>query len=190
MDDAALAPARHRLTVHDYHRMADAGIFGEDDRIELIDGDLIDMAPIGQGHAAVVARLTRALFMACADRAIVWPQNPIRLDQSTEPQPDVAVLRHRADFYADGERPGPADVLLLVEAADSSLRYDRTVKVPLYARAGIAEYWIVDLQGQVVDAYQGPAGDGCREKTAHQAAEQVVLLIASEIVVRLDLLFG
>ena len=140
MDNAAVAPARHRLTVHDYHRMADAGIFGKDDRIELIDGDLVDMAPIGQGHAAVVARLTRALFMACADRAIVWPQNPIRLDQSSEPQPDVTVLRHRADFYADGERPGPADVLLLVEVADSSLRYDRTVKLPLYARAGIAEY--------------------------------------------------
>ncbi len=190
MNDVVIAPARHRLTVHDYHRMADAGIFGEDERIELIEGDLIDMAPIGQGHAAVVARLTRALFMACADRVIVWPQNPIRLDQSSEPQPDVVVLRHRADFYADGERPGPADVLLLVEVADSSLRYDRMVKLPLYARAGIAEYWIVDLQRRVVDAYRGLAGDGYREKTEHRAGEELAVVLAPEIVVRLDLYLG
>lgn len=190
MDDAAVAPARHKLNVHDYYRMAGAGIFGEKERIELIEGDLFDMAPIGQGHAAVVGGLNRALFMACADRVIVWPQNPIRLDRSSEPQPDLAVLRNRADFYASGERPGPADVFLLIEVADSSLRFDRTVKLPLYARAGIAELWIVDLQRRVLDAYRESVGDGYGEMTTHQPGEQIALVLAPEIVVRLDLMFG
>ena len=189
MDDAAIAPARHKLNVHDYHRMADAGILGEDDRIELIDGDLIDMAPIGPGHAAIVNGLNEALVMACAGRAIVSPQNPIRLDRSSEPQPDLAVLRRRADFYAAGEPPGPADVLLLIEVADSSLRFDRTVKLPLYARAGIAELWIVDLHRRALDAYRRPAGDGYGELTTHQRGEQVALVLAPEIVVKLDLMF-
>jgi Uma2 family endonuclease len=190
MDDAALAPARHRLTVHDYHRMADAGIFGEDDRIELIDGDLIDMAPIGSEHAAVVNRLTEAFVLACAGRAIVSVQNPVRLDQSSEPQPDLAILRRQADFYATGGHPGPADILLLVEVADSSLRFDRTVKLPLYARAGIAELWIVDLQRRVVDVHRRPADDEYGEITTHQPREQVALVLAPEIMVKLELTFG
>ncbi len=93
MDDVAVLQARHRLNVDDYHRMAEAGIFGENKRIELIDGELIDMAPIGQGHAALVSGLTEIFVIACAGRAIVWPQNPVRLDRSSEPQPDLAVLR-------------------------------------------------------------------------------------------------
>ncbi len=190
MDDAAVEPARHRLDVDAYHRMADAGIFGEEDRIELIDGDLIDMAPISQGHAGVVSALAEALLLACARRAIVSPQNPVWLDRSSEPQPDLAVLRRRADFYASGERPGPADVLLVVKVADSSLRFDRTVKLPLYARAGIAELWIVDLRRRVVEVHQKPAGDGYGETTTHWSGDQLALAIAPEIVVKLDLVFG
>ena len=190
MDDAALAPTRRKLDVNDYYRMADVGILGAKDRVELIDGNLIDMAPIGQGHAATVGGLNKALVMACADSAIVWPQNPIRLDQWSEPQPDLAILRPRADFYATGERPGPADVLLLVEVADSSLRFDRTVKLPLYARAGIAELWIVDMKRRVLEAHRSPAGDGYREMATHQPGEQLALLLAPEITVQLDLMLG
>jgi len=189
MDDAGIAPARHRLTVRDYHRMADAGIFGEDDRIELIDGDLIDMAPIGPGHASVVNRLTQAFVLACAGRAIVSIQNPVALDDTSEPQPDVVISRLRDDFYATGH-PGPADILLLVEVADSSLRFDRTVKLPLYARAGVGEVWIVSLVHRVVDAYRGPAGDGYGGVTKHQRGEEVALVLAPETIVRLDLMFG
>ena len=189
MDDLAV-PARHKLDVDAYHRMADVGIFAEHDRIELIDGDLIDMAPIGQGHAAVVNGLNRALVIACGIKAIVSPQNPVRLDQSNEPQPDFAVLRPRVDFYAAGDRPGPADVLLLVEVADSSLRLDRTVKLPLYARAGIAEVWIVDLKRRVLDAYCGPAGDAYSKTATHHAGDTLILALAPEIKVTLDLAFG
>jgi Uma2 family endonuclease len=170
--------------------MGEAGIFAPDERVELIDGELIDMAPISQGHAAIVGGLNQALVIACAGRAIVWPQNPVRLDRLSEPQPDLAVLRRRADFYATGERPGPADVLLLVEVADTSLRFDRKVKLPLYARSGIVEVWIVDLQRRVVDAYRSPVVEAYGETTTHQAGERVALAAAPEIVVTLDLVLG
>ncbi len=190
MDDVTTVPTRHRLNVDEYHRMAEVGILGENDRVELIDGELIDMSPIGQGHAAVVCGLTEAFVLACTGRAIVSPQNPVRLDRTSEPQPDLAILRRRADFYATGERPGPADVLLLVEVADSSLRFDRAVKLPLYARAGIAEVWIVDLNRRVIDAHGMPDGGGYRAVTTHHVGETLALALAPEIVVRLDLMFG
>ncbi len=190
MDQATAEPARPKLDVDDYHRMASAGLLGEDDRIELIEGELIAMAPIGQGHAAVVGSLAEALFTACGGRAIVWPQNPIRLDRRSEPQPDLALLRRRADFYATGERPGPADVLLVVEVADSSLGFDRTVKLPLYARAGIGELWIVDLKRRVLDAYRTPSGDGYRDTQTHHPGDHIPLALAPDITVRLDLIFG
>jgi Uma2 family endonuclease len=190
MDDALVMPSRHRLNVDDYHRMGEAGIFGDNKRIELIDGELIDMAPIGQSHAAIVNRLTRTLVLTSGDLAIVSTQNGIRLDRHSEPQPDLAILRYRADFYETGERPGPADVLLLIEVADSSLAFDRRVKLPLYARAGIAEVWIVDVQRRILDAHRKPVGDGYAETTAHQAGDTLALALEAKIVVRLDLVFG
>ncbi len=190
MDDAMVRPARHRLSVDEYHRMADAGIFGEDDRIELIDGDLIDMAPIGQAHAAIVSGLNEALVMACAGRAIVSPQNPVRLDPLSEPQPDLAVLRRRGDYYATGEPPGAADVLLLVEVADSSASFDRTVKLPLYARAGIGEVWIVDVRRRALEAFRKPVAKEYRERITYQSGEQLALSLAPDIIVKLDLILG
>ncbi len=190
MDDPAVLPARHKLDVDAYHRMGEAGIFAPGERVELIDGELIDMAPIGQGHAAVVNRLNEALVIASAGRAIVSPQNSVRLGRFSEPQPDLALLRRRADFYETGERPGPADVLLLVEVADNSLRFDRTVKLPLYARSGIVEVWIVDLRRRVVDVFRAPAGDAYGETATHGAPDSIALAAAPEIVVRLDLIVG
>jgi Uma2 family endonuclease len=190
MDDVTFVPVRHKLTVDAYYRMGEAGIFGEDDRIELIDGDLIDMAPIGQDHAAAVTGLNEALVLACVGRANVSPQNPVYLDETSAPQPDFAVLRRRADLYATGERPGPADILLLVEVADTSLTYDKTVKLPLYARAGIAEVWIVDLKRRVLLAFRKPAAGAYQETTTHHAGEDLALTLAPDIVVKLNLFFG
>ena len=189
MDDVAILQARHKLDVDDYYRMGEAGILGEDDRVELIDGDIIDMAPIGPSHEATVNGLNKTLVLACMDRAIVAPQNSIRLSRWSAPQPDFAVLRPRADFYSTGERAGSEDVLLLIEVADSSLHYDRTVKVPLYARAGIAEFWIVDLKRGVVDVYRMPTEEGYLETTTHQRGDQLALALSPEIVVKLDLIF-
>ena len=127
---------RHRLTVDDYHQMAEAGILADDDRVELIEGEVLDMSPIGSLHAALVAMLSQYLAQQAAGRATVWAQNPIHLDETNEPQPDIALVTPRPDFYASAH-PTPADTLLVVEVAESSLAYDLGVKVPLYARHGV-----------------------------------------------------
>lgn len=142
--------------------MAAAGVLSEDDRVELIEGEIIEMSPIGSRHAACVGRLTKLLERLAGDHAIVWVQNPVQVNDYSEPVPDVTLLRRRDDFYAQG-KPGPADVLLLVEVADSTLGYDRQVKVPLYARAGVPEVWVVNLPGEVVEVYARPEGGEYQE---------------------------
>jgi len=146
---------RRRFTREEYHRMADAGILHEDDRVELIEGEIVLMTPIGRRHAACVAEPNRLLVPAVGNRALLWPQNPITLPNESEPQPDIVLLRPRADRYRQDDAR-PEDVLLLVEVADTSQRYDRTVKLPLYGAAGIPEVWIVDLAGEVIEVYRRP----------------------------------
>lgn len=147
--------SQHRLSVDDYHRMGRAGIFDHDERLELIEGRLIDMAPIGSDHAGKVIQLNAVLNRAFARLALVSPQNPIRLSEHSEPQPDFAVLRPRADFYRTAH-PQPPDVLLVIEVADTSVRYDREVKIPLYARHGIPEVWLLDLHNTRLEIYRRP----------------------------------
>lgn len=137
--------ARHRLTVAEYHRMAEAGIFAPDERVELIEGEVIDMAPQKSRHASVLSRLMNRLVRVAGDQGWVVCQVPLCLSDRSEPEPDLMLLRPRADQYAQAH-PTAADVLLLVEVADSSLRYDREVKLPLYARHGVAQVWLVDLE--------------------------------------------
>lgn len=146
---------RRRFTWEEYHRMAETGILTPEDRVELIEGEIIQMTAIGLRHAACVAELTRRLVPAIGDRALLWPQNPVRLPRDTEPQPDIVLLRPRADRYISASAR-PEDVLLLVEVADSSYRYDRRVKLPLYARAGISEMWIVALEHDRVEVFRQP----------------------------------
>jgi Uma2 family endonuclease len=159
---ASTPVAKHRFTVDEYHRMAAAGILGEDDRVELIEGEIIEMSPIGSGHAARVKRLNRLLVRRLGDRAIVQVQDPVVLGRFSEPGPDLAVLKPRDDFYAE-RHPQPADTLLVVEVADSSRAFDRTVKAPLYARHGIPEMWVVDVIDQVVEIYRRPLRGAYRE---------------------------
>jgi Uma2 family endonuclease len=160
MSSSAIGPLRrHRLTVDEYHRMAEVGILGPETRIELIDGQIIDMPPPGSLHAGTVAHTARLFERAAGDAAVVWTQNPLMLDEHSEPQPDIALLRPRADYYRS-RHPQPGDVLLAVEVADSSLRYDRRIKMPLYARRGIVESWIVDVQAQRITQYREPRDDG------------------------------
>lgn len=150
---------RWKLDVHEYHRMGEAGILTDDDRVELIEGELVQMSPIVSGHSGTVNALTRLLVLAAGNRAMVSVQNPVRLDVHNEPQPDFALLRPRADEYRS-ELPAPSDVLLLIEVADSSLRFDRLVKLPLYARRRIPEVWIVDLPAGAVEVCRGPTPEG------------------------------
>lgn len=152
---------RHRLTIADFLRMGEVGILGEDAAVELIEGDLIDMAPIGSRHAATVGRLTHLLVQAAGDRAIVWVQNPISLDENTMPQPDVALLKSRSDSYSSAH-PRAEDVLLIIEVAETTLAYDVKVKLPLYARAGIPEAWLIDLEQGRITRYSDPHKDAYR----------------------------
>ena len=152
---------QRRFTVDEFHRMAEVGILHEDDRVELIGGEIVEMNPIGGRHARCVTELTRVLVSVVGDDVRVSPQNPVRLDEHQEPQPDVAV--HRAsERYRAGELPTPEDVLLLIEVADTSLTSDRDVKLPLYARAGIAEVWLVDLTANVIERHTEPSENGYR----------------------------
>ena len=155
----AVELVRHCFTVEEYHRMAQAGILTEDDRVELIEGEIVEMSPIGIRHAACVRRLNRLFSGWAGERAIVDIQNPIRLGGRSEPQPDLVLLRPRPDLYA-ASHPGPEDVLLVVEVAETSADADRAIKVPLYARAGIPEVWLVDLAGEYVEVYRDPTPPG------------------------------
>lgn len=146
---------KHRLTVADFHKMGEAGIFGEDARVELIEGELFDMPPIGSGHAGVVMIFIYLLTHATGDLAIVGAQTPIVLGEESEPQPDIVLLKPRDDFYTRSH-PTPEDVLLLIEVADSSIYYDRSVKIPLYARYRIPKVWLIDLPQKRLEVYRRP----------------------------------
>ncbi len=164
-----MAPHR-KFTVEDFHRLSETGILQEDDRVELIEGELIDMAPIGPVHASLVSLLVRRLGYGTEGRAIPWPQNPIRLGHRSEPQPDFALLRYRPDAYKEA-LPTAADVLLLIEIADSSICYDRDVKTPLYARHGIPEYWIIDILSRQIEVRRDPDAEQGRYRELRIVSE-------------------
>jgi Uma2 family endonuclease len=146
---------KKRFTVDEYHRMGEAGIFGPEERVELIDGEIIQMSPIGLRHAARVARATALFVRALSDRAVIGPQNPVQLSDWTEPQPDIIIFKPRSDFY-EHKKPTPDDVLLVMEISDTSLRYDLKVKLPHFAAAGIPEYWIQDVNADILHVFREP----------------------------------
>lgn len=154
---------RRLFTVKEYNRMVEAGILTEDDRVELIRGEIVQMSPIGRRHAAHVRRLDTLLSEKLGRRALVDTQNPIELDDASQPQPDVALLQTRADFYESGH-PQAEDILLIVEVADTTVETDRDVKIPLYAQQGISEVWLVDINGQCLEVYRQPSAEGYQER--------------------------
>lgn len=154
----AVQLARKLFTVDEYHNMIDAGILTEDDRLELLGGEIVEMSPIGSRHAATVKRLNQLFSKQYSGKAIISVQDPIQTDIFTEPEPDLALLKPRADFYA-GSHPEPGDVLLVVEVAETSVYSDREVKIPLYAKAGIREVWLVALAEQYVEVHTNPISE-------------------------------
>jgi Uma2 family endonuclease len=167
---------RRLFTVDDYHRMGEAGILLEDDRVELIRGEILTMSPIGNPHNAAIDRATRALVRLTGDHAIVRVQGSIRLDEYSEPQPDIILLKPRDDFYAS-TGAGPGDVFLIVEVADSSLEYDRRLKSALYAEKGVTEYWVVDLNRERVLAHSDPKDNSYRVVRQLQRGESIAPLL-------------
>ena len=164
--------AKHSFTVAQYERMGEAGILSENDRVELIEGEIVEMSPIGERHAACVDALSEMLREKLQRSVTIRAQNPVRLGEYSEPQPDVAILKRREDFYRNAH-PTPADVLLLIEVSDATLEYDRQIKVPLYARAGVPEVWIVNLADERIETYAGFAG-GAYQTTASAARGEEV----------------
>lgn len=145
--------------------MAEVGLLPLDARTELLDGEIIDMAPIGSRHAWCVARLTMVLGQRLADEALLWVRSPVRLNDLSEPQPDLALLRLPDDIYEE-RLPSGSDILLLVEVADTSVRFDRLRKTPAYARAGVVEVWLIDLEARTIECHRDPV-DGAYRQVAH-----------------------
>jgi Uma2 family endonuclease len=178
---------RKRFTADEYQRMGQVGILLEGDRVELIDGEVVAMTPIGTRHNASVARANRALVRAAGDEAIVLPQGSVRLDLYSEPQPDLVLMRLRSDFYAS-RHAGPGDILLIVEIADSSFQYDRDVKGPLYATAGIPEYWLADLNTNLLWRYSVPERRAYRNVEQYNRGQSIAPLLLPACVIDVDVL--
>lgn len=166
----SLQIAKRQFNVTEYYRMAETGILSEHDRVELIEGEIIKMSPIGSRRAACVKRINLILVQQAGSIGLVSVQDPIRLDDYSEPEPDVALLKPRRDFYAQAH-PAPADVLLVVEVADTSVEYDREVKMPLYARAEIPEMWLIDLPIETIEVYSEPVGETYRDVRRYRRSE-------------------
>lgn len=162
----------HRFTTEDYHRLAEVGILAPDARVQLIEGEIHDMSPIGPFHGGVVNRLNEIFSERHKGRWIVSVQNAIRLDKHSEPQPDIMLLKRAPDHYVS-HIPAPDDVLLLTEVADSSLEFDRRKKIPVYARAGIAEVWIVDLRESAIEVHREPHFTGYEKIIVFRSGDKV-----------------
>jgi Uma2 family endonuclease len=180
---------RRLFTVQEYHLMGEAGILGEDDRVELIEGEIVQMAAIGTRHATCVRRLIRQFRQLPEESAILDVQNPIHLTERTEPQPDVVLLQFRFDYY-ETAHPIPSEVLLLVEVSDSTVDFDRDVKVPNYARAGIQEVWLWDLEVNCLEVYRYPTANGYTSIQKFERGEMVSPLAFSEFEVSVDFILG
>ncbi|MGE0885962.1 MAG: Uma2 family endonuclease [Blastocatellales bacterium] len=151
----AWQPARKLFTTAEYHQLIEAGVLGEDDRVELLNGEILEMSPIGPRHAACVDRLNETLTLMLKGQAKVRVQNPVELGEFSEPEPDLTLLKPREDFYASGH-PAPADILIAIEVADSTIEKDRNLKIPAYAAAGIPEIWLVDLLNDRIEIHSNP----------------------------------
>lgn len=181
-------PRRHRITVQEYHRMAEVGLLAPDARVELIEGEIIDMAPIGDPHRGTVLLLDELLHEAVGKRAVVLCQSSIRLGEHSEPEPDLAILRRRTDFYR-GKTPIGADTLLVIEVSDSTWPHGRHAKVPLYARHGVPEVWIIDLPHSTLHFFRQPSGKSYADESSTRTPGFVALPGISRASVDLSALF-
>lgn len=182
---ATVYPRRHWITVEEFERMGEAGIFAEDERVELIEGEIFEMAPVRAKHAECLSRLVR-IFVKGSE-ALVRVQDPIRLSEQSEPQRDFALVKNQSCAQA---HPGLEDVLLLIEMADASLAYDRTVKLSLYARYGIPEVWLVDLSQSRIEVYPQPSPSGYLEVKEAKPGERLSAIFCHEVTLEVEKVLG
>ncbi|MCL4804339.1 MAG: Uma2 family endonuclease [Anaerolineae bacterium] len=180
---------RRRFTVTELLHLSKIGFLGNDERVELIRGEIVEMSPINVAHASTVSRLVSLLFRSFGDRVILSVQNPVQLDDETLLQPDIAVLKPQDDYYSR-RHPDPEAVLLLIEVSDTTLLYDRRVKRKLYGAAGIIEYWIVDLPNRRIEVYTKPRQDGYRIVTQYAPGETISPLAFPDVALNVDEVLG
>jgi Uma2 family endonuclease len=179
---------RRKFTLEEYHRLGDMGFLGEDDRVELIDGEIVEMSPICKKHNACLSRTNRTLIQQIRDRAIVYVQNSIIISDN-EPLPDIAILKPNPTDYADRYATAE-DVLIIIEVADSSVAYDQEIKAPKYARARIQELWIVDLNDDMVWVYRNPSSKSYLDIKAYKRGEKITLIAFSDITLQVNEILG
>ncbi|MBE9206396.1 Uma2 family endonuclease [Nostoc sp. LEGE 06077] len=180
---------RHKFTVQQYHKMIESGVLTEDDRVQLIRGEIIEMSPIGTKHAACVKCLNKLLSSKLRDRVLIAIQDPVELSDNSQPQPDVALLKPRDDFYA-AAHPQPQDIFLLIEVADSTIIYDREEKIPLYAEANIIAVWLVDINEQVVEVYQQPSATEYQDIQKFSGGESLSIPGFPDVTITVNEIFG
>jgi Uma2 family endonuclease len=186
---AGFTPTRTRISTNRYQMMVAAGVLTKYDRIELIEGDMLDMAPIGTRHSAITSRLHEVFVLAVARSATVVSAGPVNLGEFSQPQPDLMLFKRRADFYS-GKTPEAADVLLLIEVSDSSLAFDQSVKLNLYARYGVAEYWVVDVEGEQVVTYCEPTAKGYIRQAEFEGPDAVMPRAFPDLKIAVGEIFG
>jgi Uma2 family endonuclease len=188
--ELAIEPAivRRKITVEEYEVMYEAGVFKPDERLELINGEILKVAPMNAPHISYVIRLSRIFTERLTKRAIVSTQLPIVINEESEPEPDLSILRWRSDDYFSA-KPSAQDVYAIIEVASTSLVYDRRVKLPLYARAGVPEVWIVKVQERELEVYRTPKGEAYSESRALKPSDKIALLAFPDVEILLSEVF-
>ena len=182
-------PKKHPISAEEYARMGAAGVFAPEARLELIEGEIIEMAPIHPPHAGLVDRLSELLFRRVGGRAIVGVQRPIVVTGTSVPQPDLSLLKRRADYYS-AAHPGVSDVLLVVEVADTTLTFDVGRKAGLYGRSGIKEAWVIDVNQRTIHVFREPGGKGYRSVSKAQVGERITCEALPEVFIEVGELFA
>lgn len=171
--------SKRLINVSEYHGMAEAGILKPQDKVELIHGEILEMSPIGSKHAAIVVKLNKLFNHIISDDQLISIQNPICINDLNEPEPDISVLKAKADFYAESHPKG-TDTLLVIEVSDSTLSYDKEIKLPLYATGGVPEYWIINLQKNEIEVHRSPEGDVYKRIQIAQQGDTIELMFNNQ----------
>ena len=179
--DSLKSQPRHLWTIAEYHRMGEVGLLNEDSRVELIDGEIIEMAPIGSLHGGEVKYFNNKFVSLLHGKVIVSVQDPIVLNDYSEPQPDIALLRWRNDFYRKSN-PGVEDILLIIEVSDSTVSNDREVKIPLYAKNGIPEVWLLDIQQRQLEIYREPINGVYQQRDCRRTGQIAPILYPDAVI--------
>ena len=173
--DAPFRPKNRLWTTTEYHRMVESGLLNEKSKVELLNGQIIEMSPIGTFHASCVKCISKLIRLLVGDQGIIGVQDPVMLNEYNEPEPDISILKYKKNFYADAH-PGPDDILLVIEVADSSLSFDQEFKFPIYAEAGVNECWLVNIKEKQVERFSSPSTVGYQQREVYTQKDSIALL--------------